>query len=280
MDRSPTVRGRRLVRELRRLRESRGFDPDEAAVRLGFSRSKLYRIENGRTRIGADDLEDMLSLYGVGSPERESLLRLGRESRRRGWWTRYRDVFAGPYIGLEAEASSIQTWTWLIPGLFQTPAYARAVIAATGPWLSASEVGRRTEARAVRQEQLFSVGRSISIHAVIDESALLRVVGGALVMREQFGALLTAAARPEVTVQVLPFTAGGCAGSDGGFVILGFPEAEDPPVAYVEGMFGGLYLESGEGVDRYALAWAQLTSRVLSPEESLLMIKNMVEGDR
>ncbi|HLK00889.1 MAG TPA: helix-turn-helix transcriptional regulator [Streptosporangiaceae bacterium] len=280
MDRSPIVRGRRLMRELRRLRESSGLDPDEAAERLGFSRSKLYRIENGRTRVGADDLEDMLSLYGVGSPERESLMRLGRESRRRGWWTRYRDVLPGPYVGLEAEASSTQVWTCLIPGLFQTTAYARAVITATGPWLSESEVERRVAARADRQEEFFGCGRRVRVHAVIDESALLRPIGGAVVMHEQLDALLASASRPEVTIQVLAFSTGGCAGIDGDFVILRFPEAEDPPVVYVEGMFGGLYLEAGEGVDRYALAWAQLTSRALSPEESLVMIKNIAEDER
>src|SRR5487761_1877402 len=101
----PAVCGRRLMRELKRLREVSGIPPHQAAARLGFSRSKLYRIENGRTRVDADDLEDLLDLYRVGSPARERLVQLGREARRRGWWERYRDVFPGWYIGLEYEAS-------------------------------------------------------------------------------------------------------------------------------------------------------------------------------
>lgn len=268
------------MRELRRLRESCGLDPDEAAVRLGFSRSKLYRIENGRTRVSADDLEDMLSLYRVRSRERDALLRLGRESRRRGWWRQYRDVFSGPYIGLEAEASSIQVWTRLIPGVLQTDAYARAVIAATGPWLHDREVARCVVARAARQEELFGAGREVRVHAVVDESALRRPVGGAAVMREQLEALLAVASRLDVTLQVLAFGAGGCAGIDGDFTILRFPDAEDPPVVYVEGVFGDLYMDSAEGMERYALAWARLTSRALSPEDSQVMIKNIAEDER
>jgi transcriptional regulator with XRE-family HTH domain len=280
MDHSPTVRGRRLMRELRRLREARGLEPDEAAARLGFSRSKLYRIEHGRTRVGADDLDDMMSLYRVAASERDELVRLGRDARRRAWWTRYRDVFSSPYIGLEAEASSIQIWSRLVPGVFQTAGYARAVIAGTGPWLSEREVARRAEARALRQQKLFGAGRQVRVHAIVDESALRRPMGGAVVMREQFGTLLAAASRPEVTIQVLPFSAGGCAGIDGDFVILGYSDPEDLPVVYFEGHFGILCLESGETVMRCGLTWTRLTARALSPEESVVMIKSIAEESR
>src|SRR5260370_29129277 len=99
MDHSPTVRGRRLMRELKRLREASGMSPDEVAQRLDFSKSKLYRIENGRSRVDADDLEDMLDLYGVRSPDRDALVQLGRDSRRRGWGTTHKDVVPGSYRG-------------------------------------------------------------------------------------------------------------------------------------------------------------------------------------
>src|SRR5579859_2557027 len=245
MDHSPTVRGRRLMRELRRLRESAGLDPDEAAARLGVSRSKLYRIEHGKTRVGADDLEDMLSLYRAEPSEEMSLLRLGRESRQRSWWSMYRDVFTGPYIGLEAEASSIQVWGSLIPGAFQTAAYARVVVADSGPWFGETEVERRVIARTARQKHLFGNDRRGHVHAVIDESALRRQVGGTAVMREQLDVLLAAASEPQVTLQVMPFSGGGCAGIDGDFVLLRFPDPDDPPVVYIEGIFGCLLAEAG-----------------------------------
>ena len=87
MDYSPTVRGRRLIREIVRLRTDGGLSMEVAASRPDWSKSKLYRIEAGRTRISTDDLEDMLDLYGVRSQEREALIQLGRDARKRGWWT-------------------------------------------------------------------------------------------------------------------------------------------------------------------------------------------------
>lgn len=277
MDHSPTVRGRRLTRELKRLREASGITPDEAARRLDFSKSKLYRIENGRSRVDADDLEDMLDLYGVSSPQRDALIQLGRESRRRGWWTRYKDVFTGSYVGLESEASDIQRNASLVPGIFQTPDYARAVIAATGPWLDAAETARRVAARSARQQAMFGAAEGPHIHVVLDESAVRRQVGGPEVMGRQMSALAEATQRPQVTIQVLPFMAGACAGIDGDFVMLAFPDPEDPPVVYVEGLFGDLYLESKEEIDRYALAWTHLTDQALNPAESAAMLADLAK---
>jgi transcriptional regulator with XRE-family HTH domain len=277
MDLSPTVRGRRLMRELKRLREACGLNPDEVAAQLDFSRSKVYRIENGRSRVDADDLEDMLDLYGVTSPEREALVRLGREARRRGWWTRYKDVFSGSYVALESDASGIRTSAALVPGLFQTQDYARAIIAATGPWLPPEETERRVAARLARQKALFSSARIPSIHIVLDEAALRRQVGGPDVTCQQNAALARAADRPDVTIQVLPFTAGACAGIDGDFVILDFPDPEDPPVVYVEGMFGDLYLESNQETDRYVLAWTQLTGQAMDPTASADLLATLAE---
>jgi transcriptional regulator with XRE-family HTH domain len=277
MDQSPTVRGRRLIRELKRLREASGITPDEAAARLDFSRSKIYRLENGKSRIDADDLEDMLDLYSVTSPERDSLIQLGKEARRRGWWTRYKDVFSGSYVVLESEASDIRRCASLVPGIFQTEDYARAVITATGPWLTREEIERRVTARLTRQKALFSGTRLPRMHIVLDESVLRRQVGGPDITRRQIAALATAAQGLEITIQVLPFTAGACAGIDGDFVILDFPDPEDLSVVYVEGLFGDLYLESKGETDRYVLAWEHLAEQALNPAASLAMIADLAE---
>ena len=280
MDRSPTVRGRRLMRELKRLRETSGLSSDEAAQRLDFSKSKLYRIENGKARVDHDDLEDMLDLFDVRSPERDALVALGRDSRRRGWWTTYKDVFTGSYVGLESEAARIQITSHIVPGLFQTAHYARAVIAATAPWLDAGEIDRRVVARTVRQDAVLGREDPPDIHAVLDEAALHRNVGGADVMREQRAALAKASTQPGITLQVLPFAAGANAALEGDFVILAFPDSEDPPVAYAEGLFGDLYLESKEELDRYSFAWTHLLEKALSPAEATAMITELVRENR
>lgn len=277
MDHSPTVRGRRLTRELKRLREASGVSPDEAARRLDFSKSKLYRIENGRTRVDADDLEDMLDLYDVRSPERDALIQLGRDSRRRGWWTSYKDVFTGSYVGLESEAATIRINAHIVPGFLQTADYARAVIAATGPWLDTVETDRRVVARAARQKALFGREEPPEIHVVLDESVLRREVGGREVARAQLVVLSEATMRPNITLQVLPFGAGACAGMDGDFFIFTFPDPEDTPVAYAEGLFGDVYLESKEELDRYNLAWTHLVDKALAPAESAALIAELAE---
>jgi hypothetical protein len=158
----------------------------------GFSKSKLYRIENGRSRVDADDLEDMLDLYDVRSPNRDALIQFGRESRRRGWWTRYKDVFTGSYVALESEAASIRINAHLVPGFLQTPAYARAVIAATGPWLETDDSERRVVARTARRAALLGRDHPPDMHVVLDESVLRRQVGGPGVLRDQLAELAEA----------------------------------------------------------------------------------------
>lgn len=277
MDYSPTVRGRRLMRELTRLRQARDLSLEAAAQRLDFSKSKLYRIENGRSRITLDDLEDMLDLYAARSPRREALVQLGRDARKRGWWTAYSDVFTGSYVGLESEASAIKVNAHIVPGFLQTADYARAVITATRPALEPGEVDRRVAARAARQDALLGRGSPPQVHVVLDEAVLRRQVGGRGVMAAQLAALAAASARPGLTLQVLPLAGGANAGMEGEFVILSFPEPEDPPVAYAEGLMGDIYLESEEELDRCSLAWSHLVGSALGPGESMAMIARSQE---
>lgn len=272
MDQSPTVRGRRLCRELKRLREASGLTIDQAARRLDFSKSKLSRIENGRSPVTTDDLMEMLDLYNVQSPRREALIHLGREARRRGWWTKYADVFTGSYIGLESEAAKIRVNAHLIPGFLQTEDYAREIIARTGPTLDAAEVNRRVVARMARQQALLDRDDPPEIHVIFDESALRRQVGGVDVMQQQLAALIETAKRPNVTLQVLPFRVGGHAGAEGEFVILVFPDPEDAPVAYVEGLMGDVYIESDAEIDLFNLAWDYMLAAALDPNESVALL--------
>jgi hypothetical protein len=100
------------------------------------------------------------------------------------------------------------------------------------------------------------------------------------VTRQQLTALAETATWPNVAVQVIPFTAGANAGMDGHFVILAFPEPEDPPVAYVEGLMGDVYVEAGEEVDRFTLAWTQLVIQALDQAESAAMIRTLAKEQR
>ena len=239
--------------------------------------SKLYRLENGRSRITTDDLADMLDLYGIRSPQREALIQLGRDARRRGWWTAYSDVFTGSYIAMEAEAASIRINAHLMPGIFQTPGYAYEMIRRTRPAILAEDAERRVTARTARQDALSSRQQPPQIHVILDEAVLHRQVGGPAVTGQQLTTLAETLTWPNVTVQVLPFTAGANAGMDGHFVVLAFPDPEDPPVAYVEGLMGDVYVEAAEEVDRFTLAWTHLVIQALDPAGSAAMISTLAK---
>ena len=132
-------------------------------------------------------------------------------------------------------------------------------------------------ARTARQHAVLDRDNPPAIHNVLDEAALHRAVGGPDVMTSQLAALAKASTQPNVTVQVLPFAAGASAALEGDFVILAFYDPEDPPVAYAEGLFGDLYLESKAELDRYTLAWTRLLDKALSPADSTTMIGELAK---
>ncbi|MGI5327018.1 helix-turn-helix domain-containing protein [Actinomadura nitritigenes] len=268
----PTVRGRRLARELRKLREEQGLTLQEVADRLDWSRATVSRLETSQTRPRPGDIADILDLYGVPSPDRDALITLARQAGQRGWWTAYQDVFAGSYVALEDEASHIRTWDpQLIHGLLQTEDYSRAVIRA-GRLLPAEEdVERRIAARKIRQA-LLDRESAPRLQVIFDEAVLRRSIGGREVMRAQLESLVEAVKRPTVTVQVLPFTQEGHAGLDGRFTILSYPDPADPDIAYVEGTMGDVYLESSEAIAKHRDRFDRIEAAALSPEESAHLI--------
>ena len=268
----PTVRGRRLARELRRLREEQGLTLQEVADRLDWSRATVSRLETGQTRPKPNDIADLLDLYGVPSPARDALINLAREAGQRGWWTAYADVFTGSYVALEDEASLIRTWDpQLIHGLLQTEEYARAVITAGRMLPTREDIERRIDARKARQA-LLNRDHAPRLHLIIDEGVLRRPIGGPEVMAAQLSWLGVLAERPKITIQVLPFAAKEHAGLDGRFTILSFPDPADPDIAYVEGTMGDVYLESAEAIATHGDRFERIAKAALSPEESAHLI--------
>jgi transcriptional regulator with XRE-family HTH domain len=276
---SPTVRGRRLRYELRRLREQAGLTRDETARHLDWSGSKISRIETGQSRAQTGDVRDLLDVYGVTGDPAEALVQLAREARKRGWWTAYNDVFTGTYVGLEAEASAMRSYEpQIIPGLLETEDYTRALIRAALVRADPDEIERRVKARMARQEVLERPDPP-EIWAVLDEPAVRRPVGGPAVMKAQLRHLIdvTAAPNSTVTLQVLPLAVGSHPGLDGSFVILDFPNSEDVPVVYLETATDGLYLEETAEIERYNVVFDHLRASALSARESVGLIARLAE---
>jgi len=272
-----TVRARRLMKEIRRLRATSGLTAARAAKQLEISEATLWRMENGKTRISTEVLIAMLDLYDVRSPQRDALERLALDTLRRGWWAPYKDVFSGSYVALESDAAAIRVNAFMVPGFFQTPGYARAAIAGTAPGLHLTEVERRMEARLARQKALFEDrGTPPAVHVLLDESVIRRQVGGPAAMREQLTTLADVAQWPAVTLQVLPFSAGTHPGLDGEFVIIDFPDPDDDPFVYEEGLFGDIYIETPDEIARYRLAFEHAAAdAALTPANSLALIRQL-----
>lgn len=270
---SPTVRRRRLAARLRELREHANLTIDEVGDRLECSASKISRIETGHVGVTPRDVRDMLEVYGIDDDEREALVQLAREARKKGWWHAYNEVFTGSFVGLESDASFLHTHqALLVPGLLQTEAYTRAVIRAIRPDAGEADVELRVRARVNRQKLITEEVNPPEYWAVIDEAVLRRVVGGPEVMRDQLKNLVELATLPHVTLQVVPFAAGAHAGMEGPFLILGFPEQADPDVVYVENTTSGVYLEQPEDVHRYTLMFDHLRAAALKPDDTVELV--------
>jgi len=269
---SPTLRRRRLAAELRRLRIHSDLTADEAAKKIGISKSTISRIENGQVTATPSVVGSLLRLYEVDEADIESLVQIARDARKRGWWQRYAEAIPewfDTYVGLESEASEICEYhSGLVPGLLQTADYTRAVIRAEHPDMTKAETDRWVELRMKRQDQ----EDPPELWAVLDEAVLRRPVGGPDVMRAQLLRLEEASQQPQCNVQILPFDLGehGCMGS--AFIVLEFGDPADAPLVYIETRTSSLYLEEPDEVREYIRLFNHLRATAVDTRRSLEMI--------
>ncbi|WP_431887984.1 helix-turn-helix domain-containing protein [Nocardiopsis alba] len=278
---SPTLRRRRLSRLLRELREASGSTASKVAKEAkrrsgkhrGWSASKLTRLEGAEwKRVQADDVLMLLDIYEVTDPaERSSYVTLAKEANQQGWWATFGDALgSGQFVGLESEASSIRSYESMsIPGLLQTPEYARAVIAGNGMVSDETELAQRVDARMFRKN-VFTKMNPVTFWTVLDEAALLRITPE---LKGQLEYLLEMGNRPNVGIQVLPMSRGPHAAMTGQFVIMEFPPP-DLPVVYLEVMSEELYLEKPQEVTRYQHFYDYVQAEALSVSDSRVLIRD------
>ncbi|MEV6598158.1 helix-turn-helix transcriptional regulator [Actinoplanes sp. NPDC051346] len=263
---------RELGDELRRLRgERRGA---EVAAALGWSESKLSRIETARTGISDPDLERLLRVLGAAGEQRLRLRELAGRGRARVWWAPYRSSVADrydEYVAFEAEAAAICEWeAQVVPGLLQTDEYAYAVIEVGADVQDPETVRRRTALRMARQTVLTREPPP-RLCVVLDESALRREVGGRAVLRRQLKRLYEESHRPGIELRVLPFSAGAHAALGEAFIIFEFADARTP-VVHCEDLVGGQLRTKEADVQVYRDAFDDLRGRALPLEASRELI--------
>ena len=186
------VKRRRLRTALRQARADKGMTQKAAADALVWSVSKIVRIEQGTVPVTPSDVRVMLQLYSITDELRiNELVDLAKEAREDKGWRTFSDVLSLESLelfGNESAAKVIYKYEpSVIPGLFQTQEYARALLRALGN--SEEQIDRRLEVRTQRQRLLDSPRRP-ELNFILGETALIRPAGGEDVMREQLAHLL------------------------------------------------------------------------------------------
>ncbi|MGH3220912.1 MAG: helix-turn-helix domain-containing protein [Streptosporangiaceae bacterium] len=277
------VQRRRLRTELRKARQDAGLTQEQVADAMDWSLSKMIRIEAGTVGISTTDLKALLDHYEVDDPDlRSQLVALARAARERSWWSVYRDV-ALPgvlqLIGYEAASHIIRNFeTLLIPGLLQTEDYARAVVPSLEEGTTAERVDTLVEIRMRRQEQVDRDDPPLMFF-ILDEAAVRRLAGSRNVMRRQIHYLIEMAAKPNVTIEIVPFTVGTHPGLRGPFVIVEFPDPGDDDVLYLEArgdLIRGGISEEGE-VSAHREVFEQLRRLSLGPDGSITYLRKLAD---
>ncbi|MGW2372240.1 MULTISPECIES: helix-turn-helix domain-containing protein [Kitasatospora] len=273
----PTVRRRQLGAELRRRREEAGLSHEEVAEALsGMSQPKLSRIENGRGATKVDDVRRLLALYKCEDTDLISaLVDMAKNGSQRGmWWQSYGAHISpelGDLITLEASASSVRTYEGaFIPGLLQTPAYAREIIRKISMRPDVN-VEALVDVRMARQGAL-TRSEPLTLWAVIHEAAIRSGVGGPAVMAEQLSRLIDRTSQSNINIQVMPIGAPAHHGMGGAFTILGFPQRQDLDVVMVDGSLSNLWVEEVTDVEIYGAKFDAIRADALGFDDSLAII--------
>ncbi|MEU5850486.1 helix-turn-helix domain-containing protein [Saccharopolyspora shandongensis] len=246
---SDTPRARALAKELRAARNAAGLTARELARVLGWSEAKVSRIETARRGILVQNVEAMLDVLEMKGEDRERLLKMARDIREPAWWELGRDLpqQLTALIDAEQRATRINHVALnMIPGLLQTRAYTRQIMESGG--LPPDELEDHVSIRQVRQG-ILTKRDPVALNSFIDETALLRPVGGPRVMAEQLRQVVAASEESNVTIRVLPLELGAHAALSGTFVIYEFIKSR--PVTYLEGRSSGAFIDASEDVDLF-----------------------------
>ena len=270
---SPTVRQRELGKRLRELRNQHGLTVEEVADKLLCSATKISRLETAARRPSLRDVRDLCELYDLDAPTSAEFMTLAREARQQMWWTQYEDLNMHPYLGLEAAAVAITSYSmYYIPALLQTEKYTTEIIRNIVPKMDPHILLERVKARMRRQERL-EEDDPPRYRVLLDEAVLHRAVGGPTVMADQLDKVLQAERHGKVTVQVVSFDSGAHAAQDSNFTLFEFAaNTNQSPVVSVEGLTGMQYLEKSADIIRYREAIEYLGDSALSPRDSVVLV--------
>ena len=277
---SPTVLRMILGRQLQALREKAGLTYEQAGQAIYSSEWTIRRMERAEGGLKALTVKSLLMAYGVTDVrEINAFLALARDASKPGWWHRYDDVlpsWSRFAVGLEESADLIRAYEpHVVSGLLQTRGYIRAIIAASSPSAPAADTERMAVFRLARQD-LLKRPAPPEYQVVLEETVLRRPIGGRAVMRGQLEFLIEAAARPNITIQVLPLSAGWHPAMYGAFNLFRFPDNALPDVVYSEALTSAYYLNKPEETGRYAEALDRMRDQAAAPDQSISILREIL----
>lgn len=276
----PTLRRRKLVKELVAAREAAGMTRRQLAAEMDVQPGTVSKIEAGQQGLTVRNIKSIGRATGLSKSKIDELVLLAAEDENyEDWLVEFRgdmpDWFE-LYPALEQDADQI--WTYfaeLVDGRLQTQAYAEAVARAAFPDITEDQLRRSVELRMTRQAML-DRDDPPKLHVILNEAVVRRPVGGETVMREQIQHLIQMAKRPHITIQVLPFSAGAHPGMKTGYILLRFPEGfDDMDCVYLENDNGGVWQERVDHVARYTDVFTRLSAMALSPDETIALLTSL-----
>lgn len=276
----PTVLRIALGSQLRRLREASEITCEAAGQAIRGSGAKISRLELGRVGFKERDVADLLTLYGVTDEQRrDTFLALARQTSTSGWWRQYGDVLPQwfeTYLGLEQAAAVLRVYEpQLVPALLQTEDCARTIIRLRHLHGTAEDIERHVALLMTRQKVLTQPS-SPDLWVALDESTLRRPVGNPEIHRAQLQRLIEMAELPNITLQVVPFDAGGHAAAGGPFTILRFAEPDLPDIVYLEHLTSAVYLDKKRDVVDYLAVMDNLCIQAESPAATTNFLRRII----
>lgn len=274
---APSVLGRGLGAELRRLREAAGLAAQAAGAACGISETALRQLEAGHLTVPRPTLVELLDCYGVSDDDRRAeLLALADRAAGPGWWQAYADILPPvleTYLRLEQASYRIRSYAPdAVPRLLQTRDYAAATIGSTFEKFGTTHLGITRDADVDRQVELRMMRQRVldtpdgpTVWALVDEAALWSPVGDRNVVAAQLTHLLEVVERPKVVVQVIPDRRRHAAAASNPFILMRFAQRHLTDVAYVEQTTRPLYLDRRADVDHHTILMDRLLARAEHP---------------
>lgn len=274
----PTARQARLGAELRKLREKAGMTGSQAAAYLGGERAQVSHLESGRYGISAERVRRLAAFYSAANKHLVDALAQMADERGKGWWEAYRGVLSPGFLDiaeLEHHATFLRSIRMLhVPGIFQTPDYARELITSAVSGLPDEEVAARVEYRVQRRE-IFDRPAPPRFDAYIHEAALRMRYCSSDVMRSQLALLQEVSRWPSVQVHIVPFDA-YVTGSLHSVLHLGGPIPQLDTVQ-LDSAFDGGFLDAEAQLARYRALFDAVEKVALGAKESRKFIQRIAQ---